>query len=160
MFDHIYNAITGMAEIAIWWMIWQDYRKARGKPELEFKMPAKRWAVMVLLSLGPIAAVYLARLEPHFDFNAKIVLVADKTFRNERVEVDAHEFRNCTFDNVSLVYNGRAPFKMIGNRFVSTLMITTEDPSVGTTIGLLSSLGFMPGIERYSDEPVTVRKEH
>jgi hypothetical protein len=62
MSDHNINilllllaAITGAAEIAIFWMILQDYRKARGKPELS--LPNKRWALMGLLSLGPLLAL-------------------------------------------------------------------------------------------------------
>jgi len=57
MFDHIFNVITGLSEIAIWWMIWQDYRKARGKSDMKVTFPAKRWMAMIALSLGPLLAL-------------------------------------------------------------------------------------------------------
>jgi hypothetical protein len=58
-FDHIFNALTGICEIAIWWMIWQDYRKDRGKPEL--RMPKKKWTLMIVLSLIPLGVLIYAR---------------------------------------------------------------------------------------------------
>jgi hypothetical protein len=61
-FDHIFNALTGLCEIAIWWMIWQDYRKDRGKEELQ--MPAMRWLIMIVLSLGPVGAVIYEKYIP------------------------------------------------------------------------------------------------
>jgi hypothetical protein len=54
-FDHIFYVITGLCEISIWWMIWQDYRKDRGKVDL--RMPGTKWLLMIVLSLLPIAAV-------------------------------------------------------------------------------------------------------
>jgi len=57
-FDHIFNAVTGLCEILIWWMIWQDYRIARGKPELG--MPTKKWMLMIALSLIPLGTLVLA----------------------------------------------------------------------------------------------------
>jgi hypothetical protein len=58
-FDHIFSAVTGICEIAIWWMIWQDYRIARGKPE--FQMPTKKWTLMIALSLIPLGTLIVAR---------------------------------------------------------------------------------------------------
>jgi hypothetical protein len=58
-FDHIFSAVTGICEIAIWWMIWQDYRIARGKPEL--RMPTKKWVLMIALSLIPLGVLIYAR---------------------------------------------------------------------------------------------------
>lgn len=58
-FDHIFNGLTGLCEIAIWWMIWQDYRVARGKPEL--RMPKSKWMLMVVLSLIPLGVLVYAR---------------------------------------------------------------------------------------------------
>jgi hypothetical protein len=116
-------------------------------------------ALMLLALLMTAYDVYDRHATPHFDRAAKLELVTDKAFRNERVNIDGKEFRNCTFDDVSLVYNGHAPVMMVGDTFRSTLMITTDDPSVGSTIGILSALGFMPGVTKYSDEPITIRKE-
>src|ERR1700675_1438115 len=54
MFERFFVIVTGLCEISIWWMIYQDRRKATGKNEIE--MPSKRWIVLVLLSLGPLVA--------------------------------------------------------------------------------------------------------
>ena len=54
-FDHIFSAVTGICEIAIWWMIWQDYRIARGKSEL--RMPKRKWFLMIVLSLVPLGTL-------------------------------------------------------------------------------------------------------
>src|SRR5579863_5126095 len=53
IFSLVIAAIAGLAEIAIFWMILQDYRKARGVPEL----PTRRLLVLSALSLGPLIAI-------------------------------------------------------------------------------------------------------
>ena len=58
-FDHILEVITAICEIAIWWMIWQDYRVARGKPEL--RMPKRKWFLIIVLSLVPLGTMIYHR---------------------------------------------------------------------------------------------------
>jgi hypothetical protein len=67
----VISALSGAAELAIFWMILQDYRKTRGKPEL--KMPARRWVAMSLLSMGPLIAVFVLN---RFIVNQAIVIDA------------------------------------------------------------------------------------
>lgn len=62
MSDHTINLallisaiITGGFEAAIFWMILQDYRKARAMPELS----PKRWIVLACLSVGPLLALFV-----------------------------------------------------------------------------------------------------
>src|SRR5271169_1261027 len=62
MSDHAINLallisaiVTGGFEAAIFWMILQDYRKARAMPELS----PKRWIVLVFLSVGPLLALFV-----------------------------------------------------------------------------------------------------
>ena len=46
--------------------------------------------------------------------DAAMTLIEDKAFLNERVRVDGHDFRRCTFTDCQLVFRGEAPFKMDG----------------------------------------------
>jgi hypothetical protein len=50
--------LSGIAELGIFWMILQDYRKARGVPEL----PTKRLVLLGTFSLGPLAALLIVYL--------------------------------------------------------------------------------------------------
>lgn len=93
-----------------------------------------------------------------YNRNASLRLITDKSFRSERVVIDGKEFRDCSFDNVTIVYNGTAPVKMIGNRFSGDLIMTTDNPAIGSAEGVLSGLGFMPKTYRISDEPIRLKR--
>ena len=68
MSDHAFNVavlaiiavVSGSAELAIFRMILQDYRKDRGKKEIT--VPTKRWLGMGALSLGPLVALLVGYL--------------------------------------------------------------------------------------------------
>jgi hypothetical protein len=53
-------------------MIWQDYRRAKGKAEVGIRMPSKQWLLMVFLSLFPIGALVFHNLthDPIEEFDA------------------------------------------------------------------------------------------
>lgn len=63
-FDHVFIVITTIAEVSIWWMILQDYRKARGKKEIHVGWAKTGWLLMLVFSLGPIGAVVYSRYVP------------------------------------------------------------------------------------------------
>jgi len=69
--------------------------------------------------------------------------IAGKTFRNERVPLDGFSYVNCKFVNVTLVYNGEAPYDLVGNTFVGSRWIETESPSIEAFVTLLDTFGFI-----------------
>jgi hypothetical protein len=52
--------------------------------------------------------------------------VVGKTFRNEVVPVDGHSYSACTFENVTLLYKGEAPFDFAHNTFNGTVTLRLE----------------------------------
>ena len=62
----------------------------------------------------------------------------DKTFRNERVELDGKMFHNCEFDNCELVFTGDRPPTFSDNRFVDTVFVMTDHAT--RTLYLLSNI--------------------
>lgn len=115
---------------------------------------------LAFLALGcGLATLYHYHYKTYsYNRNATLKLVTDRSFRSEKVLIDGKEFRNCTFDNVTIVYNGTAPVRMIGNSFSGDLIMTTDNPAIGSAEGVLSGLGFMPKVYRISDEPIRLKR--
>lgn len=81
--------------------------------------------------------------------------IADRTFRNEAVEIDGKVFRHCTFENVSFVYKARQSFKIQNCTFIGKRMIRAASPEVEATVLLLRGLGVNPvDAPLYSDKPL------
>jgi len=79
----------------------------------------------------------------HFDFDMTPpnALVEKKRFANERVPLDGYIYRDCTFENVTFVYNGTRGVELSGNRLVGKQRIASDNPSIDITILLLRGLG-------------------
>jgi hypothetical protein len=62
--------------------------------------------------------------------------VKGKEFKNETIQLDGYEYRGCTFNDVTFVYEGKAPFRVIssqitGKKFGRRLVvIRTSNPIV------------------------------
>jgi hypothetical protein len=79
------------------------------------------------LSAFVVAAIYIAMLTEGafrvsgmsgtFDENASLTPVVGRSYRNERVSLDGFSYAECTFTNVTLVFEGRAPFHLAANEF-------------------------------------------
>ena len=54
------------------------------------------------------------------------IQVLGKTFTNETILLDGHSFSGCTFKNVKFVYNGEAPFDLVGNTIEGKVIVATE----------------------------------
>jgi hypothetical protein len=61
-FDRVLSLLMLACEALITLMIYQDFRKDRGRPELQ--MPKKKWAFMIVIGLLPIAALVYDRAFP------------------------------------------------------------------------------------------------
>jgi hypothetical protein len=69
-------------------------------------------------------------------------VVAGKNFINERVLLDGTAYRDCTFTNVTFVYNGTGPVEISGAHFKG-VFISTDNPAVHGTIAALLGIGFI-----------------
>jgi hypothetical protein len=100
------------------------------------------WIGIVLFagSLGTSAFGLYRLSRSSFNPDASLTLVADKTFRNERVELDGKEYRNCKFINVTLVYNARGPVKLVSNAFEGSPALVSDNPSVSAAFAFASLL--------------------
>jgi hypothetical protein len=74
-------------------------------------------------------------------------LVSGKTFRNERVILDAHSYSRCTFENITFVYNGTTPIQLNNNTFSGTRRFASDNQSVTGAWLLFIGMGVtIPGI--------------
>lgn len=135
-----------------------------------------RWGLMLLLSLGPPVTVYFNRQsfetgtpqpskpnpllspEQHRISNHLAAIAANwgtyryqeeigRSFQNEAVLLDGRKFSNCTFSNVTFVYEGTAPFEFNGKpNLTGTVSIESGNQIVKQTFNMFNNLGLtMPG---------------
>ena len=72
--------------------------------------------------------------------------VHGKHFVNEEVRVDGIHFDQCTFENVTLTYDGTDVVATSNNRFSHVRVKTNSDP-VSVTVSMLKVFGFIkPGV--------------
>jgi hypothetical protein len=69
------------------------------------------------------------------------IVVPCRLFINEQVILDDRIYRNCTFENVTFMFNGTAPFELTGNHINGRMAIATENPAVESTVMWLRGLG-------------------
>jgi hypothetical protein len=67
--------------------------------------------------------------------------VDGRTFANEVVVLDGHDFVNCTFTNVTFVYDGKTPVKFTHNTVVGGFRFKTNNEVVDRTAVLMRGLG-------------------
>jgi hypothetical protein len=61
-----------------------------------------------------------------------------EAFTNERVVLDGNDYRNCTFTDCQMVFNGTAPVSLHGINFISCQW--TFDGPAGLTINFMTAL--------------------
>jgi hypothetical protein len=113
-------------------------------------LPAKKWKLGLMLclvasSLGMSSySLFFRHPEPKFRVLSEdqLIHVQNKTFRNEVVELDGRHYDECTFINVTFVYQGTANVKFTHNH-ISGFGISTDDPSVSGTMATLKGLGLI-----------------
>ena len=62
-----------------------------------------------------------------------------KTYKDETVQIDGNNFVDCTFDNVVLRFDGQAPFRFTNDHFNGKFSLTSNNPIVKATMGLMGS---------------------
>ncbi|MGA3100284.1 MAG: hypothetical protein ABSD61_00345 [Terracidiphilus sp.] len=80
-----------------------------------------------------------------FDANSQLEVITDKVFINQAVELDGKDFRNCEFQNVTLMFHGRSHFSLEYNKFAG-VFLTSDNPSVIGAWELTKGLGMLPGL--------------
>jgi hypothetical protein len=77
-----------------------------------------------------------------FDPDKKLELVYSKPFKNQTVFVDGYNFMECTFDNVTFVYKGTAPFHFEHSYFPNgtTVRFGSTDPAVNMGLSVQGEL--------------------
>lgn len=157
------STIVAWIQAAIWLVVGVSYiskirRGKAGMPKLPYgKLMGYGIAFGFILSA---VSLWLALDRvPRYQRHVKFQVIAGQTFKNEKVKLDGKEFLNCNFEDVTIVYDGRYPVRMVGNRFQGSLDFTSDNPSIDVAVGILSALGFMHGVQKYSDEPLGIRKQ-
>lgn len=84
--------------------------------------------------------------KPHTRKEEPLTPITGNYFKNERVPLDGFNYTRCTFENVTLVYNG-GPFSMTYNT-IKGFVITSESPEITSAMKLLFDLGYIkfPGM--------------
>jgi len=63
-----------------------------------------------------------------------LATVLNQDFKNQEIEIDGKRFRGCSFENVTLVFNGRWPFEIALNRFIgagNAIEVRGNTPAIG-----------------------------
>jgi hypothetical protein len=105
-----------------------------------------QWAFVVLCAIGIVSfglniarqAGWLGATEFNYNATQKLEAVVSAAYDNQTVVLDGRDFENCTFDNVTFIYKGTAPFVMTDPHFVNggTIVIGSPNPVVNLTIAL------------------------
>lgn len=76
-----------------------------------------------------------------FVHNGEPTLVHDRNFVNQRVRLDGFHYVNCTFTNVTFVYEGTTRVELEGSHFYGIPHIHTDSSVVATTVTILKGFG-------------------
>jgi hypothetical protein len=104
--------------------------------------------LLVLFSTWLLIAVrmgWLGRSDQKFAFRdgPPDTVISKKIFTNERVVLDGKAFRDCTFENVTYVFNGTRPFALSKNHFNGRIQVASDNPSIQGTFIWLRGLGLL-----------------
>jgi hypothetical protein len=114
----------------------------------------RKCAAALLVTMGAFAGWFLldiAREDEPFQFDPRIEAVVGKKFKNETISVDGQSYRNTTFENVTLLYNGVAPWEFAtGVVFKGDITLRTENPSIFFYERLAMTLRNHPHLRRVS----------
>src|SRR5215469_6364838 len=84
---------------------------------------------------GQSNALSLANFRPDFPLKE----IRGKTFKNETVQLDGNAFIDCTFDNVTLRFEGQAPFRFTNDHFNGKFSVASNNPVVKSTMELIGT---------------------
>jgi hypothetical protein len=70
-------------------------------------------------------------------------VVSGKTFKNERVLLDGTLYQECSFWNVTFIYNGTTSVKFTRNKIYGTFILRSDSPAVDGVLSLMKGLGYL-----------------
>lgn len=79
-----------------------------------------------------------------FNSNPNFEMVKGKKFYNERVVLDGKKYEDCTFENVTFVYNGTTPVHFSHNRVMGRVLFASDNPSVNMSMVVFYGMGLIP----------------
>src|SRR3984893_15621974 len=96
----------------------------------------------------------LSRVEQQFpttDWDKPLSQVLRQHYKNETVLLDGKNFIECTFENVTLLYQGTRPLQMINCKKIPAegflVTVRTDNPVVFTALSIMQSTGVSGSIE-------------
>lgn len=174
MSDHMLTQISTWTEVAILlFMVWEKYGPnfgirsmigassdpQQGSGVWSF-LRKNRTLILAVIGLGIVAWLHLGSvdldgLSPTDALRAfnksegwsgqyNFEKISRKTFKGENVLVDGREFVECTFDNVTLIYNGTTPPRFTGNTFIGRTMLSSNNYAIDGIMGILELLRYLP----------------
>jgi hypothetical protein len=121
--------------------------------DMAIEHPLAPWLVVGLMvitaTVSAAALAYQAGWLPKGWFAPKMEAVYRRTFKNEEVILDNKEFIECTFDTVTIKWNG-GDYYWHSLTVIGTIRIMTDVPTIGGAFNLLNSLNAMaPGVKPF-----------
>jgi hypothetical protein len=119
--------------------------------------------ILILIGLGMSSLQwYLHRdySDLKYDSTTPLEVVADKYFTNQTVEVDGKDFRDCHFQNVTLLFHGRKHFGL-AHSGIGNINLASDNSAVLSSWVLAKGLGFLQGIPLLGSDgkPVPLAEE-
>jgi hypothetical protein len=95
------------------------------------------WVVTVTALILGLAYSPLVTLKTwRFDKDTKLETIIGRTYSNQTLHIDGYEFRDCTFLNVTFIYEGKAPFLFIDAHFGNMIGFGSPNPAINLALGL------------------------
>ena len=95
-------------------------------------------ALALVIGLAPGKVVF-AEQSANFREDYPFKEYRGKTYKDETVQIDGNNFIDCSFDNVTLRFDGIAPFRFTNDHFTGKFSLTSNNPVVKATMTLIDS---------------------
>jgi hypothetical protein len=132
----------------IWLVRWHRKRIAEGKRGMDtwYVISSAGIVTCIAIAIGAYGVGLRSVKQstfPTWPETYKPEVVNGKTFRNQEVFLDGKSYTNCTFENVTFVYDGTTPLMFNNNHMVEPLQFKTNNPSVFGTMLMIKGFGLM-----------------
>jgi hypothetical protein len=85
---------------------------------------------------------------PTTDWSAPLKSVFKEHYKDRTVKLDGNEFIECTFENVTLIYDGTRPARITNCKRNPNVTLETGNPIVNNTVEILAAFGLINKPER------------
>jgi len=103
------------------------------------------WWVDALLLVGAMLWItMLARIiwfsGGTYDSVARKKQISGVIYKNQDIHIDGYEFVECTFENVTLWFEGKAPYSFINIKTAGVIQFSSKNPIIADTIAMIAGL--------------------